>query len=59
MWQHWVNLLAAIWLIISAFINFSASGMTTNLIITGIIIGIMSLWGATQTSGSQMGTMTR
>ena len=46
MWQHWINLLAGIWVIISPYVGFSESAMTTNLVISGIVIGGLALWGA-------------
>lgn len=50
MWQHWVNFLAGIWLIISAYVGFTASAEMTNLIITGAVVGILAIWGALETS---------
>lgn len=46
MWQHWLNFVLGLWLILSAFIAFTASGMTTNLIIVGIAVAVLALWGA-------------
>jgi hypothetical protein len=59
MWQHWVNFIAAIWVVISPYVGFTSSQMTTNLIITGVIVGILALWGGLETSGRKMGTMAR
>gem|GEM_PF-6713989 len=50
MWQNWVNLLAGIWLIISPYVGFTSSAMTANLIITGAIVGILSLWAGLATN---------
>lgn len=58
MWQHWVNLLAGIWLITSPYVGFTAEAMTTNLIITGVIVGALSLWGGLETN-RKMSQMTR
>ncbi|MBI4363652.1 MAG: SPW repeat protein [Candidatus Doudnabacteria bacterium] len=58
MWQHWINLLAGIWLIISPYVGFSTAAMTTNLVITGVIVGGLSLWGAMET-GAKFGRITR
>lgn len=57
MWQHWINFLAGIWLIISPYLGFSSSALTTNMVVTGIIVGILALWGATATN--RMSTMAR
>lgn len=59
MWQHWINLIAAIWIIISPYVGFTTSQMTTNLVVTGIIMGGLALWGGVETSGRRMGTMER
>lgn len=46
MWQQWANLIAGLWLILSAYLGFTTSEMITNLTITGIIVAGLSLWGA-------------
>ena len=46
MWQQWVNFVVALWVIVSAFLGFSASAMTTNLVISGAIIAVLAVWGA-------------
>ena len=49
-WQHWVNFVLGVWLIISAYVVNTASGMFTNLWIVGAVIGILALWGGLQES---------
>jgi len=44
MWQQWINVIAGAWLIISAFVSSLRS--EGNLLITGIIVFILALWGA-------------
>ncbi len=46
MWQQWLNLLLGMWVILSAYLGFSADGMVTNLTISGLIIAGLALWGA-------------
>ncbi len=46
MWQQWVNAILGLWLILSAFLGFSASAQTTNLVIVGIIVAVLGFWGA-------------
>ena len=48
MWQVWVNIPVAVWLIISPFIlDFSDSKVGTwNNIIVGVVVGGLSLWAA-------------
>lgn len=58
MWQQWINFLAGIWIIISPYLGFSSSAMTTNLVVTGIIVAILAIWGALSVP-NRMGTMTR
>jgi hypothetical protein len=50
MWQHWINLIAGIWLIISAYVGFSPAAMTVNLVITGAIVAILGFWGGVETN---------
>lgn len=50
MWQQWVNGVLGLWLILSAFIGFTPSAMTTNLVIVGIVVAILGFWGATVTN---------
>lgn len=44
-WQHWVNLILGLWIILSSFIQFSSISMATNLTVTGLIIAAVALWG--------------
>jgi hypothetical protein len=46
MWQHWINAVLGLWVILSAFLGFSAEAMTTNLVIVGIVVAILGFWGA-------------
>ena len=46
MWQQWVNLVLGLWIILSAFAGFTASGTVTNLTVTGLLITAFALWGA-------------
>ena len=43
-WQGWVNFIAGLWIILSAFIGFTADAMVNNLVITGIVVAALSLW---------------
>ena len=51
-WQHWVNFVLAIWLIVSGYV-VTAAGMVTNLWIVGIVIGVLALWGALEGSSAR------
>lgn len=46
MWQQWVNAFLGLWVLITPFFRWSPSGLTTNLVITGIVIAILGFWGA-------------
>ena len=55
MWQQWANALVGVWLIIASFFDFSASVMTTNLLVSGLIVAILGLWGALSEQQHHMG----
>lgn len=58
MWQQWVNLLLGLWVIVVPFIAMSGSTYTWTLVVTGIIIAALGLWGALETSSeSRTGSM--
>lgn len=54
MWQQWVNFIAGLWIIASAYMGFSLDAMATNLTISGIIVAALALWGALQHGGSSV-----
>ncbi len=56
-WQHWVNFIVGVWLILSASFGVSLGSMTTNLAVSGIVVAVLSLWGAlaNQSEYSRMG----
>ncbi len=43
-WQGWVNFIAGLWIILSAFLGFTSDVMFSNLIITGLVVAVLSLW---------------
>lgn len=46
MWEEWVNVALAVWLIASPFVlNYTiGSGATWNQIVVGMIVGCLALW---------------
>ncbi len=48
MWTQWVNGILGLWVLISPFLGFSPDGMTTNLVIVGILVAILGFAGAVQ-----------
>ena len=55
-WQHWVNFVVGIWVIVSAYV-VSSTGMVTNLVVSGIIIAVLALWGALSSQSSAVGSL--
>jgi len=51
-WQHWLNLVVGLWIIVSSYLGFSADQMVTNFTVSGIIVAILAVWGALQNSTS-------
>ena len=45
MWQHYINGLAGLWLVISAYI-LSGAAVQTNVIVTGLVVLVLAIWGA-------------
>jgi len=48
MWQHWVNFVLSLWLVLSGYIGLSAAAMLTDLTIVGIAMAILAVWGAVE-----------
>jgi len=46
MWQHWVNFVLGVWVIITPYLNFSTNTLTGVLVVTGILIAVFAIWGA-------------
>lgn len=55
MWQHWINALLGLAVIVVPFIGLSASAFSWTLAILGIAIAVIGLWGAL--GSSDMSTM--
>ena len=49
MWKNWINGILGLWLIISPFVGMTLAGMTTNLVIVGIVVAVLSFVGLYQT----------
>ena len=54
MWQHWVNGILGLWILISPFVGLEGSSMTTNLVIVGIVVAILGFWSAAMGKKSSM-----
>ena len=46
MTTQWLNGILGLWVLISPFVGFSASGMTANLVIVGVVVAILGFAGA-------------
>lgn len=46
MWQHWVNAILGILVLLYPFFGLTIDALTTLLVITGIIIAVLGFWGA-------------
>jgi hypothetical protein len=50
MWQHWINALLGLAVIVVPFIGLSASAFSWTLAILGIAVAVIGLWGALESS---------
>ena len=55
MWQNWVNGILGLWVILMAFLGFSASMSRILLIIFGLVIAVLGFWAASSGSKSESG----
>lgn len=46
MWQHWVNFILGLWIVLSGYVGLSVAGMVTNVTLVGAVIAILGIWGA-------------
>jgi hypothetical protein len=46
MWKQWLTGILGFWVLISPFLGFDVSGMTTNLVIVGAVTAILGFWSA-------------
>ena len=50
MWQQWVNVLLGLWVFVVPFLGMSTSAMTWTLVVSGLVITGLGLWGAQETT---------
>jgi hypothetical protein len=46
MWQQWINMILGLWVIAIPFTGIVADAMIWTLVVTGLIIAALALWGA-------------
>lgn len=44
-WQHWVNGILGLWLIIASYLYVPSGAGRVVLFITGLIVAILGFWG--------------
>ncbi|MBI2025298.1 SPW repeat protein [Candidatus Kaiserbacteria bacterium] len=61
MWQQWTNAVLGLWLIVVPFTGMTGNTLTWALVITGVAVAALSLWGMQGTSSeeSEGGKMVR
>ncbi|HET8581050.1 MAG TPA: SPW repeat protein [Candidatus Paceibacterota bacterium] len=50
MWQQWINVLLGLWVIAVPFLGMTAGALTWSLVISGLVIAGLGLWGAQETT---------
>lgn len=53
MWQHWINTILGLWIILSPFTGMDISTLTTNLVVVGIAVTALGLWEAFDVNRSE------
>lgn len=53
MWQQWVQVLLGLWVLAVPFINMSSTAYMWSLVISGVIIAALGLWGALEASSER------
>jgi hypothetical protein len=46
MWQHWVNVVIGLAVIVVAFVGLAGAALMWTLIVAGAVVTILGLWGA-------------
>jgi hypothetical protein len=54
MWQHWVNGILGLLVVVLPFLGLDAVTMTWTLAVTGIVIAILGFWGAGELSSHKL-----
>ena len=50
MWQQWINAVLGLIVIATPFLGLAAATMTWVLVVAGVMIAALALWGAQETS---------
>lgn len=46
MWQQWTNVILGLWIIAVPFLGMTGNAFTWTLVITGIAVAALGVWGA-------------
>lgn len=57
MWQQWVNAILGLWVVAVPFIGITGAAFIWTLAITGIVIAVLGVWGAQESSPEKYGEM--
>jgi hypothetical protein len=50
MWKQWVNAILGLLVLAVPFLNLTTTGFTWTLAIAGIVVAVLAVWTATETS---------
>jgi len=48
-WQHWVNAILGLWVIVASYLYVPSGGGQAAMFITGLAVAILGFWGAAAT----------
>jgi len=48
MWQQWVNAVLGLAIIVVPFLGLAATSLTWTLVVIGLAVAVLALWGASQ-----------
>lgn len=48
MWQQWVNAVLGLWILAVPFLSLSGATLMWTLVVTGIAVAALAVWGASQ-----------
>ncbi len=53
MWQQWVNFVLGIWVIAVPFLGMTANALMWTMVVSGIVIAAVALWGTAETKSER------
>lgn len=46
MWKDWIHAVLGLWIVLVAFLGLSGSALMLTLVVTGLAVAVLGLWGA-------------